>query len=62
FEQATITSNTYWDWMIDRAWILYPMGPLVAQFLQTFEEYPPRQEAGSFTVGKALDAITSAGR
>ena len=62
YEQATITSNTYWDWMIDRAWILYPMQPIVAEFLQTFVEYPPRQEAGSFTVGSALEKITSGTR
>ncbi len=59
YEQATITSNTYWDWMIDRAWALYPLGPIVGEFLATFEEFPPRQKAGSFTVENALEAITS---
>ncbi|MEM8571063.1 MAG: arylsulfatase [Pseudomonadota bacterium] len=62
FEQATVTSNTYWDWMIDRAWILYPLGPIVAEFLATFEEFPPRQEAGSFTVSNALETITESTR
>ncbi len=59
YENATITSNTYWDWMISHAWIMYPMGPIVGEFLATFEEFPPRQEAGSFTVNNALEAITS---
>ncbi len=62
YEQATITSNTYWDWLIDRAWILYPMGPIVGEFLATFQEFPPRQAAGSFTVSNALETITSATR
>ncbi len=62
YEQASITSNTYWDWMLDRAWILYPMVPIVGQFLKTFEEFPPRQKAGSFTVSSALETISSGTR
>ncbi len=57
FEQATITSNTYWDWYIDRAWTLYPLSDVVGRFLATFKEYPPRQKAGSFTIGDALDSL-----
>ncbi|MGI9522772.1 MAG: arylsulfatase [Hyphomicrobiaceae bacterium] len=62
FEQATITSNTYWDWMIDRAWILYPMGPVVSAYLKTYEKFPPRQKVGSFTISNALDLITNSTR
>lgn len=62
FEQATITSNTYWDWYIDRAWTLYPLGPIVSEFLQTFKKFPPRQEAGTFTVSGALEAIRQSTR
>ena len=62
FEQATITSNTYWDWYIDRAWTLYPLAPIVGDFLATFKEFPPRQEAGSFTVKNALEKIKSSTR
>jgi arylsulfatase len=57
FEQATITSNTYWDWYIDHAWGLYPLPEIVGKFLRTFKEYPPRQKAASFTIGKALEAL-----
>jgi arylsulfatase len=57
YEQATITSNTYWDWYIDHAWILYPLPDVVGEFLKTFKEYPPRQKAASFTIGKALEAL-----
>lgn len=62
FEQATVTSNTYWDWYLDHAWMMYPMQPIVGQFLATFEEFPPRQEAGSFTISNALETITEAAR
>ena len=60
FEQATITSNTYWDWVIDHAWILYPLPDKVGAFLATFKEFPPRQKAGSFTIGNALEQLQQA--
>ena len=61
YEQATITSNTYWDWYIDHAWTLYPLQDVVGQFLVTFKEYPPRQKAGSFTLGDALEKLEPVG-
>jgi arylsulfatase len=57
YEHATITSNTYWDWYIDHAWILYPLPDVVGKFLATFEEFPPRQKAGSFTIGDAFETL-----
>ena len=57
YELATVTSNTYWDWYIDRAWALYPLNDVVGGFLSTFKDYPPRQKAGSFTVGAALEKL-----
>ena len=57
YEFARTTSNTYWDWYIDHAWILYPMGDVIGPFLQSFDEYPPVQKPGSFTVGDAFKTI-----
>ena len=57
FENATITSNTYWDWVFKHTYIIYPLGEVVGEFLATFQEFPPRQEAASFTIGNALDAL-----
>ena len=57
YEQATITSNTYWDWFIDHAWAMYPLPDVVGGFLKTFEEFPSRQKAGSFTVGDAFEQL-----
>jgi len=59
YEFARVTSNTYWDWVIDHAWILYPMGDAIGPFLQSFEEFPPSQKPGSFTVGDAFKTIKS---
>jgi len=53
YERADITSNTYWDWLIDHAFLLVPAQAYVGQFLATFKEYPQRQKADSFN----LDAV-----
>jgi arylsulfatase A-like enzyme len=58
FERATITSNTYYDWELDHAFMLVPAQALVAQFLATFREYPPRQKAASFTIQQILEKMT----
>ncbi|MCR9087886.1 MAG: arylsulfatase [Rhodobacteraceae bacterium] len=57
YERSQITSNSYYDWYIDRAFVLLPAADYVGQFLATFEEYPPRQKPGSFTIGDAADMI-----
>jgi len=32
----------------------------VAEFLQTFKEFPPRQKAASFSVDQVIDKMTEA--
>ena len=60
YERATITSNTYWDWYIRHVFLLVPAQDKVAAFLSTFEEYPPRQKAASFTVDQVLQTLQKA--
>jgi arylsulfatase len=65
YERADLTSNTYWDWYLDRAFLVVPAQAIVGEFLSTFLEYPPRQKAASFTIDQAmerLEAAISAGR
>ncbi|MGO8920167.1 MAG: arylsulfatase [Stellaceae bacterium] len=57
YERADITSNTYYDWLIDHAYLLVPAQAVVGEFLATFAEFPPRQKAASFTIGKALEKL-----
>ena len=59
YERAQITSNTYYDWMIDRAYLLVPAQDYVAQFLATFKEYPPRQKAASFSLDQVMEKLTT---
>ena len=41
-------------WMLDRAYVLVPAQFGVGKFLETFKEFPPRQEVGSFSLDKVL--------
>ena len=36
-----------------------PAGEIVSEFLATFEDFPPRQKAGRFTLGDAKEKIYS---
>jgi arylsulfatase len=61
YERATITSNTYYDWLLDRAFLLVPAQAYVAQFLKTFKDYPPRQKAASFSLDQVMEKMQSGG-
>ncbi|MBX7105703.1 MAG: arylsulfatase [Gemmataceae bacterium] len=54
YERADITSNTYYDWLIDRAYLLVPAQDFVGKFLMTFKEYPQRQKAASFNLDEIM--------
>ena len=57
YEVADITSNTYYDWMLDRAFMLVPAQAYVAKFLETFKEFPPRQKAASFSLDQVMEKL-----
>jgi len=59
YERAQKTSNTYYDWMIDRIYLLLPAADYVSKFMATFKDYPPRMKPGSFTLGDAVEKIQS---
>lgn len=54
FERADITSNTYYDWILDHAWVVVPMQAYVAAMLKTFVKFPPRQKPASFSLVEVL--------
>ena len=57
YERASITSNTYWDWYLDHAFLLVPAQAYVGKFLETFKEFPPRQKAASFTIDQVMEKL-----
>jgi arylsulfatase len=54
YERADITSNSYFDWMIDRVWAFTPAQAYVANMLQTLVEFPQRQKSASFNLEQVV--------
>jgi arylsulfatase len=59
YERADITSNTYYQWLLDRVFLLLPAQTKVAEFLASFKDFPPRQHAASFTIDQVMERLTS---
>jgi len=57
YERADITSNTYYDWMIDHGPEIFGCTAGAAQFLETFKAFPPSQRAGSFSIDQAVEKL-----
>jgi arylsulfatase len=58
YERADITSNTYYDWLLDHAFLVVPAQDYVGQFLATFKNYPSRQKAASFNLDEVMRNLT----
>jgi arylsulfatase len=64
FEKSQENSNTYHDWMIDRAFVLVPLQALASRFLMSMKEFPPSQTPGDWsldTLEKQIKSMTTAG-
>jgi arylsulfatase len=59
-ERADVTSNSYWDWYMRKAYMVMAAQAIVGQFLETFKDYPPRQHAASFTIDQAMQKMEDA--
>jgi arylsulfatase A-like enzyme len=59
-ETATRNSNTYWDWIVDHAFLLYEMQGLVAEQIDNFAKFPPRQKPASFNLDAVMAQVAGA--
>ena len=57
FERADTDSNNYRHWWIRHAFMLVPAQPYVANFLKTFEEFPPSQRPAAFNLKNVMDKL-----
>jgi len=57
YERADITSNTYYDWVMDHVFLFVPAQAYVGQFLTTFKDYPQRQKAASFNLDDVMKKL-----
>lgn len=61
YERSYRTSNTYYDWLLDRAYFLVPAQAYVGEFLATFQAFPPRQKAASFSLEQVMEKLQTGG-
>ena len=59
FELAKDIGMDYDRWFVEHMFMIAPAGAFVAQWLQSFKEYPPRQKPGSFNLDHVMEAVTS---
>ena len=57
FERADENSNTYWDWVLSRAYIVYAMQAIVAKQIEAFATFPPRQKPAAFNLDAVLRTL-----
>ena len=62
FERADHEGIDYPRWRLERAYLLVPAQAIVGGFLQTLQQFPPRQKPGSFSLGDAMDKIQAGAR
>ncbi len=55
YERADITSNTYWDYVLNHVGSAYGMIQDVVVFAETFKEFPPRSIPPSFSPYTIMD-------
>jgi arylsulfatase len=61
FERAHEEGIGYEHFWAEHMFIFGPAAGFVGEFLATFQEFPPRQRPGSFTIDGALEMLYQAG-
>ena len=54
FERVDENSNTYLDWLLDHAFLMYGMQELVGKEIMNFKKYLPRQKSVSFNLDSVM--------
>jgi len=57
FERAQHEAGDYQRWFVQHAYLMAPAIAIVARHLQSFQEFPPRQAPGTFTIGRAMELL-----
>ena len=59
FERGNTDGIDYKRWRLERVYLLGPAQGYVAQWLQSFKEFPPRQKPGSFNLSHVMAKLTT---
>ncbi|MFM1823274.1 MAG: hypothetical protein RI967_1540 [Planctomycetota bacterium] len=58
FELAQDIGMDYDRWFVEHMFMIAPAGGYVAQWLESFREFPPRQKPGSFNLDNVMKAVS----
>ena len=61
FERADHEGMDYAHWRIDRVFLLVPAQAFVSRWLASFNDFPPRQKPGSFSLDQVMEQLTTGG-
>jgi arylsulfatase len=50
-------SGDYIRWFIEHAFVLVPAQAIVGQHILSYQQFPPRQRPGSFSVDQAMEKL-----
>jgi arylsulfatase len=62
FELAHEIGMDYERWFAEHMFMIAPAVAYVGQWLQSFKEFPPRQQPGSFNLDRVMEAVTSSSK
>ena len=57
FERADVTSNTYYDWLLSKAYVVLAASTIVGKYLESYKDFPPSQRPASFTIDQAMEKL-----
>lgn len=57
YERAEITSNEYWAWSLHKGYLMMAGQAIVAEFIATFKEFPPRQRPQSYSLDQIMERL-----
>ena len=57
FERAEHEAGGYDRWFVEHLFVLVPAQAIVGQHLATFQQFPPRQKPGSFSVDQVMEKL-----
>ncbi|UCD56268.1 MAG: sulfatase-like hydrolase/transferase, partial [Candidatus Hydrogenedentota bacterium] len=61
FERADHDSNTYEDWWVRRVYLMVPAQAFMANYLRTFQEFPPSQKPAAFNLDRVMEQLYESG-
>jgi len=57
FERSQHEAGDYVKWFVEHAFVLLPAQTVVAQHLETYKQFPPRQRPGSFSIEQVMEKL-----